>query len=64
MCNICHQHKCPSMCPNADEPRAVYICSECGELIREGEYVWHIMGEQYCEHCIDDFREEAEYIDD
>ena len=64
MCKICHQHICPSACPNAPEPRAVYVCSECGGRILEGEYVWHIMGEQYCESCIDELRTEVEYFDD
>ena len=38
---------------------AVYICSGCGEVIREGEAVWHILGEQFCQMCINKAREEA-----
>lgn len=38
---------------------AVYICSGCGEIIREGEAVWHILGEQFCQACINKAREEA-----
>lgn len=37
----------------------VYICSGCGGIIREGDSVWHIMGEQFCQECIDKAREEA-----
>lgn len=29
MCEICRQHPCANMCPNADEPKVV---GECGNL--------------------------------
>ena len=61
MCDICRQYICPSSCPNADEPKACFICSGCGDPIREGEDYWDIMGEQWCEECIDDLRRVAEY---
>ena len=64
MCRICNQHICPSACPNADEPRPVYVCSGCSERILEGEDAWHILGEVFCEQCIDEARSEAEYIGD
>ncbi|MBR5874780.1 MAG: hypothetical protein IKY90_08625 [Oscillospiraceae bacterium] len=64
MCNICRQTPCPSMCPNADEPRAVYICSNCGETIREGEDYLSFMGEQVCMYCVEELTYEAEYIED
>lgn len=38
---------------------AVYVCSGCSGLIYEGDSVWHIMGEQFCQECIDKAREEA-----
>lgn len=63
MCSICNQSICPCSCPNADEPRHVFICSICGESICEGEHYYDIYGEQICEYCIDKFRKEAEYID-
>ena len=63
MCELCWQTPCASLCPNNPGPRAIYICSGCGETIYEGDYVWHILSEQFCESCIDDFREEAEYIE-
>ena len=41
------------------EERAVFICSCCSHDIYEGEFVWHIMGEQYCNKCIRAAREAA-----
>jgi hypothetical protein len=61
VCDICLQTPCHPRCPNAPEPPTVYICSGCGEPIYDGQDVWHIMGEQWCEHCIDASREVAEY---
>jgi hypothetical protein len=37
------------------------VCSGCDQDIYEGDYVYHIMGEQFCQRCIDNAREEAEY---
>lgn len=39
--------------------QCVYICSGCSGLIYEGDSVWHILGEQFCQECIDKAREEA-----
>lgn len=61
MCEICLKVPCDSRCPNAPEPPHVYICSGCGESIYDGEDVWHIMGEQFCEICINNAREVAQY---
>lgn len=61
MCDICLQSPHHPNCPNAAEAPAVFICSECGDDIYEGEWVWHILGEQYCEKCINDIRGVAEY---
>ena len=41
----------------------VYICSGCGGIIREGERVWHVLGEQFCRKCIDKAGEEAVLYD-
>lgn len=41
------------------EDRAVFICSGCSHDIYEGEFVWHIMGEQFCNNCIRAAREAA-----
>ena len=62
MCDICRQFPCPGGCPNAAEPRAVFVCSGCDQDIYEGDNVYHIMGEQFCERCIQNAKEEAEYV--
>lgn len=61
MCDVCLQSPCASRCPNAPEPDFVYICSGCGAKIYPGDSVWHIMGEQFCELCIDKAKKEAEW---
>lgn len=61
MCDICLQAPCDPRCPNAPEPPTVFICSGCGRRIREGDNYWDILGEQYCEPCIEDAKKEAEY---
>lgn len=61
MCNICHRIPCHPRCPNAMEPIPVFICSGCGQEIYEGDDVYHILGEQFCERCINEARQEAVY---
>lgn len=61
MCNICRQVPCDPRCPNAPEPPSVFVCSGCGWPIRDGERYWDIMGEQFCEDCIDNAAGVAEY---
>lgn len=64
MCKECRRSPCDPRCPNAPEPPSVYICSECGNSIVDGEDAWHVLEEVYCEKCIDSFRRTAEYIGD
>lgn len=61
MCEHCYQWPHLPGCPNAPEPHTVFICSGCGHEIYEGQNVWHILGEQFCECCIDEAQEVAEY---
>ena len=61
MCELCRFTHCPSNCPNAPEPPKVFVCSGCGDPIREGDDYWDVMGEQFCEKCIDNAKREAEY---
>ena len=63
MCEECRQSPCHPRCPNAPEPRAIFVCSGCGQDIYEGEDYWDILGEQFCENCIDESRRVAEYDD-
>ena len=64
MCDVCRHSPCDPRCPNAPEEIAVFICSGCGLDIYEGEDYWDIMGEQFCEKCINDARRVAEYDPD
>ena len=61
MCEICRRVICPSGCPNAPEPKQVFICSGCCKPIYEGDEYYDILGEQFCEDCIADAKKEAEY---
>lgn len=61
MCEICLQKPCPPRCPNAPEPPSVFVCSGCGDDILEGDDYWDILGEQFCEDCIDASKREAVY---
>ena len=61
MCNICLQFPCHPRCPNAPDPPAVFVCSGCSKEIVDGEDYWDIMGEQWCEKCVDNARRTAEY---
>lgn len=61
MCDVCRHTICPHNCPNAPEPKSVFICSGCGKKIYEGDYYYDILGEQFCESCIEDAKKEAEY---
>lgn len=55
MCAECHREICPSGCPNAPEPEAVYECSYCGDPIEPGDEYVEIDGEYYHrEGCIED----------
>lgn len=61
MCDICRQSPCHPRCPNADDPVTVFVCSGCGRSIKEGDDYWDIMGEQFCERCINKAQKVAEY---
>lgn len=61
MCDLCLQNPCDTRCPNAEEPKPVFICSGCGHDIYDGEDYYDVMGEQFCQKCIDNMRYTAEY---
>lgn len=54
MCSICGYSKCPSGCPNADEPPAVYECDVCGESIVVGDEYVDIDGKKIHRECFED----------
>ena len=60
-CEWCGQLPHDSRCPNAPDPVAVFICSGCGKDILDGDPYWDVLGEQFCEHCIDEAKGEAVY---
>ena len=64
MCEICRTTPCDARCPNAPGPRMVFICSGCSGSIMEGDSYWDILGEQFCEDCIDKAKAEAIYYED
>lgn len=45
------------------EKKQIFICSGCGKPIYVGEYVHHILGEQFCSACIIRSREIAHEAD-
>ena len=61
MCDVCRKMPCDPRCPNAPDPPSVFVCSGCGDLIYDGDDYWEIMGEQWCEDCIDDCKKVAVY---
>ena len=63
MCEFCHNSPHLAGCPNADDPPAVFICSECGEMIREGDWFYRVLGETYCEECMESMKETAEVVE-
>jgi hypothetical protein len=61
MCIECRQSPCHPRCPNAPDPPSVFVCSGCGDSIRDGDNYWEFFGEQFCENCVDNARKEAVY---
>ncbi len=46
-----------------EEYRAqVFVCSGCGDPIREGDPYVNLLGEQYCMDCIEELTNYAEFI--
>lgn len=61
MCEECRKNPCDSRCPNAPAPKHVFVCSNCGHSIVEGEDYYDVLGEQFCEYCMQDMKKVAEY---
>lgn len=64
MCMECLRSPCDPRCPNAPAPEEipVFVCSGCGRDIVDGEDYWDILGEQWCEECIDKSRQTARAV--
>ena len=52
MCDICLQTPCSPRCPNAPEPPVVCLCANCEREIHDGDGVYEINDEKWCERCI------------
>lgn len=61
MCDVCLKSPCDPRCPNAQDPPAVHVCSGCGRDILDGDKFYRVMGEPFCEECIEDSEEIAEH---
>lgn len=64
MCVECHQTPCHPRCPNAPEPEKVFICSGCGDYIYDGDWYYDVLGEQFCENCMESCYHQAEAEDE
>ncbi len=54
MCSICGYCKCPSGCPDTEDPPAVFICEICeGSIVVGDEYV-DFKGDYYHRECFDE----------
>jgi hypothetical protein len=60
MCDICLRTPCHNRCPNAPEPPVVCLCCQCGNEIYEGDELYSINDEKWCEECVTDCRTTAE----
>ena len=61
ICIECRKNPCDPRCPNAPEPPVVFVCTSCHAEIREGDTFYRLDGCPYCEECVEDGREEAEF---
>ena len=49
MCSVCRRNPCAAGCPNAEEPKPIHICKECGYGIYEGDHYYDGPDGYYCE---------------
>lgn len=59
MCDECRMHPCHPRCPNAPEPRALFVCDECGlNITVEDNYMTMPKGRHFHIDCITDMNGE------
>ena len=46
-----------------EDVQPVFICSNCGETIFEGDTYLDVFGEQFCEDCLDEMIKTAEAVE-
>lgn len=54
MCAVCMQMPCHPGCPNAPEPKPIYLCRKCGEGIFEGDKYFQDAKSKICEECMNE----------
>lgn len=52
MCKECGMTRCPSGCPNAEDPETLQECSQCGTGLSCGDFAYLVDGEIICENCM------------
>jgi hypothetical protein len=70
MCDMCHHRPCDPRCPNAEEPKAIFYCSECEEAIYAGETAYDLgritdeLNRIVCADCVKTVLAEIEFVVD
>ena len=67
MCDICGAGGffCTTNCPQNDSGSIVVcLCAQCGNEIYEGDDIYDINDEKWCEKCVDECRCTAELDED
>lgn len=59
MCDECLHSPCPPACPNFIK-ECVCLCRECGREIYDGEIIYDLAGEIWCDDCVNECRTEAQ----
>lgn len=54
MCAMCGSYPCVSRCPNAPEPKPVYVCEKCGYGIFEEDKYYDSPEGYICKECVED----------
>lgn len=54
MCDICHKTPCDYRCPNAPDPKTIYVCAHCNEPIVVGDRYFSFNDKHYHDDCFGD----------
>ena len=60
MCNECRQKPCDNRCPNANSPPVIDNCCRCKKDIFDGDIIYKIDNETWCDECVEDTKTTAE----
>lgn len=67
MCDVCGAGGffCTKNCPEQETgPEVVCLCAQCGNEIYEGDDIYDINEEKWCEECVNGYRGTAELDED